>query len=364
MNITGKFEVTLLNQKTFESKKINGENLITNIGKDFLNKWLAHDCFSQHSHENNNLSGGKTFLNEKIISYNDIEANNYCTNSSNYYLSKNSEDCLYSTTLSQSTYAFIAHNNYSSFDNMPEDKKRESSIYFDFNEPKRIKKIVLLCSPCDNYENDGYGCQLEISTSPNHSSEKTNEKTNWTVRKNMMVANDWNIIINEDTEKIDVKKLYDLPIYLGDRNNPEKIIENVKSIRISPCYYGLKIYRAVFFEEVDYPAPPFIIGLGTSDLEPQNNDTDLGHRICTLLAKCNCSKDDESGLPIITYRTRLGIREFNGNTFREIGLYCTDGMLPYSGEKLKLFSHGLFEKEWTKNQDVVADIKYFLTGGN
>lgn len=359
MNITGKFEVTLLNQKTFESKKINGENLITNIGKDLLNKWLAHDCFSQNSYGNDNLSGGKTFLNEKIISYKEIETKNYCTNSSNYYLSKNSENCLYSPTINQLTYAFIAHNNYSSFDNMPESQKRESSIYFDFKEPKRIKKIVLLCSPCDNYEYDGYGCQLEISTSPNTSSENTN----WTVRKNMMVANDWNIIINEDTEKIDFEKLYDLPIYLGDRNNPEKIIDNVKSIRISSCYYGLKIYRAVFFEEVDYPTPPFIIGLGTSSLIPQKNDKDLGNKICNLLAKCNYSID-ESGLPIITYRTKLGIREFNGNTFREIGLYCTDGMLPYSGEKLKLFSHGLFEKEWTKNQDVVADIKYVLTGGN
>lgn len=357
MNIIGKFEVTLLNQKTFEKKCFKGENLITNTGKDLLNKWLMHDCFSQHSYENDNLSGGKTFLNEKIISYKDIEAKNYCTNSSSYYVSKNSENCLYSPTISQSTYAFIVNNNYSYFDNMPESQKRESSIYFDFKTPKRIKKIVLLCNPCNNYENDGYGCQLEVSTSANTSFENKN----WTVRKNIMVANDWNVIINEDTEKIDFDKLYDLPIYLGDRNNPEKIIENVKSIRISPCYYGLKIYRVLFFEEVNYPQPPFIIGLGTSSTTPQKNDTDLGNRVCALLAKCNHTTD-ENGFPIITYRTRLGIREFNGNIFKEIGLYCTDGSLPYSGEKLKLFSHGLFENYWEKNQDVVADIKYILTG--
>lgn len=357
MNIKGKFEVTLMNQKTFESEKIVGENLITNIGKKYIHNWLKIDNYSTYSYNNDPLSGGKTVFNEKIVSYNEIQAKSYWTGTNSYLNSKNPDLCLYSPSKNSSTYAFISNYYTYNFEGMNESYKRESSIYFDFENLKSIKKIVLQCNPTYYYEtSNGYGCQLEISTSPKTSSENSD----WTVRKYIMLPSDWNIKYKKDangynTSEIDLQQLFDLPIYFGDRNDPEKSIENVKSIRITPAYYGIKIYNAVFFEDVNYPVPPCIIGLGTSSVTPSVNDVGLGNKVCTLLAKCTVNEKN------VVYRTRLGIREFNGNTFNEIGLYCFDGALPYSGQKLKLFSHGLFDSSWTKTQDIIADIKYILT---
>ena len=366
MNIKGEFEVTLLNQKTFETTFFKGENLITEFGKKHLTNWLKHDNYSDFSYLSDKLSGGKTFLNEKIISYTEISATNYYTdNLSSRFQSKNSNDCLYAPLKDSSTYSLIGNYDYSRFESMNDSHRKECSIYFNFSENKSIKKIILQCSPC-NYTgtSNGSGCQLEISTSPNHS----DDNINWTIRKHAMLPANWNVKYEKDTNgyntsKIDLSALYDLPIYFGDRNDPEKSIQNVKSIRITPSYQGIKIYRIVFVEEVDYPSPPCIIGLGTSDVTPDVKDVDLGNRVCTLLAKCNCIQEENS-LPYVTYRTRLGIKEYNGNIFREIGLYCTDdGVLPYKGSKLNLFSHGLFENPWEKNSDVIADIKYTLTFG-
>ena len=351
MNLRGKFQVTLLNQKTFETEKIVGENLITNIGKEYIYKWLSRDNYSECLYGDDILSGGKTVLTEKIIPYNEISAKSYYIgNLSSYLQSKNPDFCLYAPNKNNSIYSFISNYSYSNFESMPENYKRECSIYFDFNDIKSIKKIVLQCNPTYYYETTGaYGCQLEISTSPNSSEENTD----WTVRKYMMLPNNWNY--KYENSEINLKALFDLPIYLGDRDNPEKIIDNVKSIRITPSYYGLKIYNAVFFESVDYPSPPCFIGLGSSSVEPKATDIELGNKICVLKAKCNVSETN------VTYRTRLGIKEFNGNTFNEIGLYCFNGAFPYSGQELKLFSHGLFENSWNKNQDIIADIKYVLT---
>ena len=356
MNIKGKFEVTLMNIKTFESKKFKGENLITNIGKNYIYDFLKRDNYIKLSYDDDFLSGGKTVFDEKIVSYNDITAKSYWTANNSNLQSKNPEYCLYSPVKNSSTFSWIYNYNSSNLETMSESYKRESSIYFDFNSEKNIKKILLQCNPAYSETSNGSGCQLEISTSPNTSQENTN----WTVRKYMMLPADWNIKYKKDangynTSEIDLSQLYDLPIYLGDRDNPEKSVENVKSIRITPAYYGLKIYNAVFFEEVKYPNPPCIIGLGSSRTNPDVNDIDLGNRICTLFAKCTVAEKS------VTYRTRLGIREFNGNNFNEIGLYSFDGSLPYSGHKLNLFSHGLFENTWTKTQDIIADIKYVIT---
>ena len=193
-------------------------------------------------------------------------------------------------------------------------------------------------------------------TSTSHS----DENKDWQVKKHVKIASYLNLNTNK-SYAYDTENASDLIIYLGDRNNPEKAVENVKSIRISPSYYAMKIYNIAFFEEVDYPSPPCIIGLGTSNITPNVEDTDLGKRVSTLLAKCTY-QEDEQGLPTVTYRTKLGIREFNGNTFSEIGLFCVeDGILPYKGQNLELFSHGLFETPWKKTSDVIADIKYILS---
>lgn len=356
MNIKGKFEVTLMNIKTFESRKFKGENLITNIGKNYICDFLKRDNYTQWSYDDNFLSGGKTIFDEKIVSSDDIIPKSYWTPNNSNFQSKNPDSCLYSPTKNNSTFSWIYNYNSYDFETIDESYKRECSIYFDFEQVKNIKKIVLQCNPAssESVTNNGSGCQLEISTSPNTSEENTN----WTVRKYMMLPGYWNTTNREGSatvSHIDLTKLYDLPIYLGDRDNPEKSVENVKSIRITPARYGLKIYNVLFFEEVKYPNPPCIIGLGSSRINPDVKDIDLGHCICTLFAKCTVAEKS------VTYCTRLGIREFNGNNFNEIGLYSFDGSLPYSGQKLKLFSHGLFENTWTKTQDIIADIKYVIT---
>ena len=358
MNIKGKFEVTLMNIKTFESKKFKGENLITNIGKNYICDFLKRDNYTQWSYDDNFLSGGKTIFDEKIISIDDITPKSYWTANNSNFQSKNPESCLYSPVKNNYTFSWIYNYNSYDFETIDESYKRECSIYFDFEQGKNIKKIVLQCNPADSESvtSNGSGCQLEISTS-----QYTSEKNiNWTVRKYMMLPSNWNIKNKKDangynTSEIDLTKLYDLPIYLGDRDNPEKTVENVRSIRITPARYGLKIYNALFFEEVKYPNPPCIIGLGSSRANPNVKDIDLGYRNCTLFAKCTVEEKS------VTYRARLGIRESNGNVFNEIGLYSFDGSLPYSGQKLKLFSHGLFEKTWTKTEDIIADIKYVIT---
>lgn len=349
MNIRGLFEVTLLNQKTFEKQTFKGENLITNVGKSYLNKWLMHNVLSKNNGKIFNKSSKDSELLE--VQENEITATNKNTGRDSDCRSKYSQSCLQDNN----SYSFI-YNSYYNFSSTNTYFREESSIYFDFDKPKKINKIIMKVTSTDSNESNNpyYGSYLEISTS----SLGSEQNSDWKIRKYAKLARYYNLKDNNyDTENAN-----DLVIYLGDRNDPEKAIENVKSIRITPYRYGVKIYKIAFFEEVDYPSPPCIIGLGTSDITPDVKDVDLGKRVSTLLAKCEHTKN---GVPSVTYRTKLGIKECNGNTFKEIGLFCVeDGKLPYSGQRLDLFSHGLFEIPWEKTSDVIADIKYVLTTNN
>ena len=352
MDIKGKFEVKLLNQKTFEVKTFKGENLITNVGKSYLSKWLMHSVLSGKTDEILNNSGEDSELLE--VKNNTIVATNQNTGRDSDCRSKYSQNCLQDND----SYSFI-YNSYYNFNSTNTYFRQESSIYFEFDTPKKIKKIIMKAVPTDANENNGsyYGSYLEVSTSSSNP-----KSTDWQIRKYAKVAKYHNLKQDNSYDYVyDTENASDLVIYLGDRNDPERAVENTKSIRITPYYYGMKIYNIAFFEEVDYPSPPCVIGLGTNSITPDVKDVDLGKRVSTLLAKC-IYEEDENNNPKVIYRTKLGIKECNGNVFKEIGLFCVkDGVLPYKGQKLELFSHGLFETPWEKNSDIVADIKYILS---
>ena len=353
MNISGKFEVALLNQKTFEVKKFKGENLITNVGKNYLNRWLMHSINNNEQVLNKQTEDSELLEIKKDV----ITASNQYTGRDSDCQSKYSQNCLQNND----SYSFI-YNDYYSFSSTNTYFRQESSIFFEFDKPKKIKKIIMKAIPTDSSESNGsyYGSYLEVSTSTTNPTQSTD----WKIIKYIKVARYYNLKYSNSSYVYDTENASDLVIYLGDRNDPERAIENIKSIRITPYNYGMKIYNIAFFEEVDYPSPPCVIGLGTSSMTPNVEDIDLGKRVSTLLAKCTC-EEDEQGLPTVTYRTKLGMREFNGNTFSEIGLFCVeDGILPYKGQNLELFSHGLFEIPWEKTSDVIADIKYVLTTAN
>lgn len=343
MYIHGKFDVTLTDKNGNITKKC-GKNLITNLGKKHIINWLSHNCYSNSVYDNDVLSGGKSFNTFRIVPYNDILEKEYSENNS-YYFVKDISNSMYAPNKSKDIFCIAYNANNSRWDNVGESEKRKSSLYFDFVDKKNINSIVMEMNSCDRYGDNGEGVQIEISTSE----YSADEDKDWVIRKRMMLSTDSNYP-NE------------YHIFLGDRNNPEKTIENVKSIRISPCYYGIKLYNILFYEYINYTMPPCFIGIGNQTKQPTSDDIDLGNRIALLQAKTSTNTGE------IIYRARLGIKEFNDITFSEIGLFFIDDMfnekLPYENQKIKLFSHGLFDESWKKTDEIVADIKYTITIGS
>jgi hypothetical protein len=406
--VKGNFEASINNKIIAK-----GSNILTEKGKNVILKWL-NDFNKENSKR-------------QIVDFTPVNL----STSSSYYYCRNAGNCV----LNDDSYTEFGNNSDNYFDSLYYDKKH-FSLFCDFDEPQKIKELIMLYSTAySSSSSSDYGVQLEFSTSTKNAADS--EEKDWVVRKYARTA--YNFGYQNKNE---------MAIFLGDRNNPEIGIENVKSIRICAIDDFIKLYQLKIIADKSSYLPPIFLGLGDGNKQPSEQDEKLGNELARFMCDkekydtfyinnvydvnangtytknndkfgieatysngnficwynedkwClssdvsntdvyvavgtgfgnpweiewkNTSEVSDSEISIeylgfnefsVTLFCHLGIRELSQKTIREIGLYFIDDnnqSLPYKNQKLSLFSRGLFENEWIKDNNSIVKIRYTIS---
>lgn len=303
-----------------------GHNIITDAGRNLMFNWL------------------KNINTNKFI---DFTPKSFSTSTSNSYHCSKAENCLFN----DESFAEFGSNYEDYFQNTTEEEKKNCSLFCDFEENHNVKELILLYET--NYyvssytsNSEYYGVQLEISVSEDTAQEAIN-KNSWKVVKYARTAYQY-------------KSKNEMSIFLGDRNNPEFGIPNVRSIRICAINYYIRLYQLKIVGDKNTYLPPTFIGLGDGDKEPEIKDTELNNKLAVFAVEKENEKENDFS---VTFYCHLGIRELVNKKIKEIGLYFLDDekqYFPYKNQKLTLFSRGLFDEAWNKPKNSIVKIRYTI----
>ena len=347
MNINGKIEVYKINSNNRELI-VEGHNTFTNIGRQHVCDWLLHDNYSDDLEWNglNPLTGGRSLGATKIIPYTDFTVHRTGTHS---YI-ENPEYSLYPWNYDTGHYTRLCDAN--STWNEGSYNTDYGTLYWEFNEPKNIKGMVIW----GYRESWEYGPLVDISTSP----DDFLTNANWTRQNTKFLR----LSANDTNTKTDFW-WFDYSLY------PNRTLENVKTLRWRQrndySDYWNRLWGLWFLEANDYPNTPSVIALGSDNTTPDPTDTTLKSEEIRKFVRLHKDTGNDNQ---VRYSTRLDFEEGNGVDFKEVGLFFNSKPGDYlGGDHLEdsctsLFARGLFDTPWSKTNVDIVDIDYTLTISN
>lgn len=349
------------NIQIYANKKLitTGKNLITNSGKSIFLDWLSHGSYYKANlYKQNRLSN--------LYSGVSLSSQRFATGIT--YMSTNSNIDL--SVLSQFQYT----NNSTSIAN--------DTIYM------QLEGLTNISGICINASTDGTNYQYAREVKIYYSTQQVAIADN---------ENKWNLVKIALNNFLDTSGNSSFKVIRFDNTDTADGYIYARSFKLQfdgyNNNYKLKLNGIGLLQKTPYPNVPCAIGLGNGVRTPQLTDTQLTSSICKLFVNkqlCQYEKNNiVNGVQTtefkkldlnhksseiqdlginkinIVYISRIDYNQYNNRQFTEIGLFYPSSQVDYQKGADRscnmMFSHGLFDQSWSKNNSQIIDIKYIIS---